>query len=440
MARAILSSEIGDEGTATRVLEAAFDGDPRLDYARGRWRLVYRPAPDGAPEPGGEPERALLLLDGARPDRGKPFVLRSIAVIRLGGERVVSACAGDLVPGADPSELRSGVREALEGAIPVVHDPPGALAALERWLDEPLDAPVSLRRLAHRRLGLPSDHSLEALAARLGLAWRETGDPIDSAEALEACLQALRGPRESLATLREACRTGSPPVPWRRYAFDRAFLREIPATPGTYRFFDEAGRLLYVGKSANLRRRVGSYFREGLTRTARVQALLDSLHRVEIEPTGSDLEAVLREAAAIAKRRPERNVQRRHHPRAGRPDRLGSILVLEPAWPPHALRAFLIRDGSLLERVFVGPRGGGLRRIERILEERFFDPRPGPSTRRPTPVDLELVARWLATHRDRAVAFDPTHLRNAREVVLRLRWFLETGALRDPDGAPTVPR
>lgn len=42
---------------------------------------------------------------------------------------------------------------------------------------------------------------------------------------------------------------------------------EIPTNPGVYRWFDEAGRVLYVGKAKNLRARLSSYF-----------APLDSLH------------------------------------------------------------------------------------------------------------------------------------------------------------------
>jgi len=88
----------------------------------------------------------------------------------------------------------------------------------------------------------------------------------------------------------------------------------------------------------------------------------------------------------------------------------------------------------------LGPRGGGLRRIERVLRDEFFDPREGPRTKRSRPVDVELVARWLSEHRDKAVAFDPTHLKTADEVVSRLRWFLERGALHDPEGSPILPR
>ena len=42
---------------------------------------------------------------------------------------------------------------------------------------------------------------------------------------------------------------------------------EIPTNPGVYRWFDETGRVLYVGKAKNLRARLSSYF-----------APLDSLH------------------------------------------------------------------------------------------------------------------------------------------------------------------
>ena len=55
-------------------------------------------------------------------------------------------------------------------------------------------------------------------------------------------------------------------------------------------------------------------------------------------------------------------------------------------------------------------------------------------------LDVELVVRWLAANRDRVVAFDPTDLRTSREVIERLRWFLDQGGPFDTDGSPTMPR
>ncbi|MDH3592985.1 MAG: hypothetical protein OER88_13955, partial [Planctomycetota bacterium] len=166
----------------------------------------------------------------------------------------------------------------------------------------------------------------------------------------------------------------------------------------------------------------------------------ERLHSFEVEVTGSELEATLHEACVIARETPAKNVQRAVHPRADRLTRPQSILILEPGRPPAILTAFLIRDGRWLGRVAIGPRGGGLKQMRRLLEDRFFSMPDGPSDAPGDPVDLELVTRWLAAHRDDAVAFDPTDLKNADEVILRLEYFLRQGGPTDPDGHPVLGR
>ena len=433
LAGEVLAARLTDEATATRILAAAFDSDPRLRYDGSRWHLAEFDRAEGT-------DVVFLSIDGERPAPGRPFELRAFAAVRVAAGRVVTACAGDPTDASGAGELRASAVEAIEGATPVLHDAPGALEAFEAWLGEPLPRVVSLRRLGRLRAGLPARHPLEDLAAKLGVPFRDSADPARMAEILEACLERLRRSAESVAQLVEASSAGAPPIPWNRYAFDRTWLRSVPRAAGTYRFLDERGDLLYVGKSRDLQRRLASYFREAAPRGARVQRLLDTLHRIEVAPTGSDLDAVLREAAEIARKRPSANVQRHHHPTSGRGARFESILILEPAWPPLALRAFLIHGGEWVDVVPIGPRGGGLRRIERLLDERCFDPRPAPASRAPRPVEVELITRWLAAHRDRAVAFDPTHLRSAAEVVARLRWFLGAGTLGVDGAGPVIPR
>jgi hypothetical protein len=443
LARGLLATSVPDEPTARKVLEAAFSGDPRLRYEDGAWRLSSDPA--ASPAPGAlpsapEPDRALLFVEGGRPARGEPYRLTTVAALRLSNDDVVSACGGDVAEGPAGNRLRRTVLEVLDGAVPIIHDPPGSMRALEEWLGEPLAAPISLRRLAHERLGLSARHDLEQLAAHLGLPWMESEDPLEMADTLDSCLQSLRQPGERLYELRLAQGEGPPPLDWSRYAFNREFLRNVPRVAGTYRFLDAQGKLVYVGKSKNLNRRLGSYFRESGQRSERVQKLVDAVHRIEYEAAGSDLEAMLREAESICRDRPESNVQRRIAPRGGRAERMHSILILEPAESPLVLRAFLIREGRLLGRVGIGPRGGGLRRIQRLLDDHFFSVPTGPTPAGGPDLEVEVVVRWLAANRERVVAFDPTELRTSQEVVDRLQWFLSQGSPFDPDGQPVLRR
>ncbi len=443
LAQNLLSTRTADEVRARRLLETGFGGDPRLVYENGCWTTTDEPLHD---EPVVatetiEPERVLVFIRGFRPDPAQPFQIKTVSALRLRGDEVLGACGGDPVDGPYGNRLRGALLELLDGAIPVTHAPPAAVRALEQWLEEPLSAPISLRRLGRDRVGLALNHELEDLVARLGLDWREGDDPLEMADTLDACLIALRRPDEPLQSLRKGGAHGIKPIDWSRYAFNREFLRRIPRVPGTYRFYDDRGNLLYVGKSKNLNQRIGSYFRDERQRAERVQRLIDRVHRIEYEAAGSDLEAMLREAEQIRMDQPIANVQRRIRSRRGRAERLRAILILEPAAPPHVLRAFLIREGRLIDRVPIGPRGGGLARIRRGLDDHYFSVPAGPAPIDDGPdLDVEVVVRWLAANRDRVVAFDPTDLKTSREVIERLRWFLSQGDLFDPDGAPIVER
>lgn len=49
-----------------------------------------------------------------------------------------------------------------------------------------------------------------------------------------------------------------PPKPLKE-RFGKGFFQNLPREPGVYFFFDEDGRLIYLGKAKSLRDRVGSY-------------------------------------------------------------------------------------------------------------------------------------------------------------------------------------
>ena len=163
LARELLSLTVADEQQATRVLSAAFVGDPRLVYDDGAWR----PAAPAAVAPPGtaaplvpQPDVAFVLVIGARPAPRSPFILTAVAASRRRGETIVAACGGEASSPATAPELKSQLRALVEGARIVLHAPPGGLGALESFIEEPLVDPLPLPLLARRRLHKPALHSL----------------------------------------------------------------------------------------------------------------------------------------------------------------------------------------------------------------------------------------------------------------------------------------
>jgi predicted GIY-YIG superfamily endonuclease len=92
---------------------------------------------------------------------------------------------------------------------------------------------------------------------------------------------------------------------WRR-AGER-ICRDAPATPGVYVLKDADGGALYVGKAANLRRRLRAHFADRRWRA--IKPGMSRAYDAEWQAVGSELEALLREAALIETLQPPLNVQ-----------------------------------------------------------------------------------------------------------------------------------
>src|SRR5207247_10760610 len=95
------------------------------------------------------------------------------------------------------------------------------------------------------------------------------------------------------ARLEEAEGHASRPVDFTAYGFTREDLSRIPSRPGIYRFLGDEKKLLYVGKSRDLRRRVSSYFRPVAPNHGRRGGLLDVIRDLEWATTPSEREALL---------------------------------------------------------------------------------------------------------------------------------------------------
>lgn len=87
-----------------------------------------------------------------------------------------------------------------------------------------------------------------------------------------------------------------------------AKVSALPKEPGVYKFMDEAGRVIYVGKAKNLKNRVGSYLSDSIPLGSKTKLLVDNIRNLEVIPVQSELEALLLEAKLIKAHKPKFNV------------------------------------------------------------------------------------------------------------------------------------
>ncbi len=122
----------------------------------------------------------------------------------------------------------------------------------------------------------------------------------------------------------------------------------IPDAPGSYQFKDREGRVIYVGKAASLRSRVGSYFQDprGLApRTAQMVASAESVEWIQVR---NEVEALMLEYSLIKQHRPRFNIRLRD-------DKSYPFLAvtLDDEWP----RAMVMRGRKRKGVRYFGPYG-----------------------------------------------------------------------------------
>ncbi|GAB2589358.1 UvrABC system protein C [Paractinoplanes abujensis] len=85
----------------------------------------------------------------------------------------------------------------------------------------------------------------------------------------------------------------------------------IPEAPGVYRFRDQTGRVIYVGKAKNLRNRLNSYFADTWSLHARTQQMVTTAASVDWVTVGTEVEALQLEFSWIKEFDPRFNVKYR---------------------------------------------------------------------------------------------------------------------------------
>lgn len=120
----------------------------------------------------------------------------------------------------------------------------------------------------------------------------------------------------------------------------KAISDHIPHEPGVYRFLDEEGIILYVGKAKSLKNRLTSYFGDKKHQQYKTVLLTRNAHKIEYTVVATEHDALLLENSLIKKFQPRYNVMLKDG------KSYTYICIKNEAFPRVFFTRRMIRDGS----------------------------------------------------------------------------------------------
>jgi DNA polymerase-3 subunit epsilon len=182
-------------------------------------------------------------------------------------------------------------------------------------------------KLSRRLFPEHARHNLDALIDRHGLNCSARHRALGDARVLRDLWSKLQReiPAAEFAAAAAHAVLSQPKLPAQLPA---GLADELPESPGVYRFFGEAGELLYIGRGNSLRAKILSQLAEPRV-GSREQKLAAQVQRVDWRETAGELGAMLLETEWINSQEPRYN----RHPRSGlesvtlRPDASGRVSI-----------------------------------------------------------------------------------------------------------------
>lgn len=182
--------------------------------------------------------------------------------------------------------------------------------------------PLCTVKLSRRLYPAFTRHNLDALIGRHALAVSDRHRALGDARLIHQFLGvAFREHGETIVNATIADLVKRPALPPHLPA---AQVDALAEAPGVYRFYDENGLLLYVGKSVNVRSRVLSHFSSDHS-SAKEMRLAQQVRHVEVTTTAGELGALLLENREIKQHAPTLNRRQR------RADNLLSLQLADDA-------------------------------------------------------------------------------------------------------------
>ncbi len=87
-----------------------------------------------------------------------------------------------------------------------------------------------------------------------------------------------------------------------------SILKTLPSNPGVYQYFDKDGKIIYIGKAKNLKKRVLSYFNKNTSLPGKVRVLVAKIADIRWIAVESESDALLLENNMIKEYQPRYNI------------------------------------------------------------------------------------------------------------------------------------
>ena len=84
-------------------------------------------------------------------------------------------------------------------------------------------------------------------------------------------------------------------------------ITNITSRPGIYQFLNDKSNIIYIGKAANLKKRIASYFNK-TSNTIKTTKLVENIADIQIIITKNEEEALILENTLIKKHKPKYNI------------------------------------------------------------------------------------------------------------------------------------
>lgn len=134
-------------------------------------------------------------------------------------------------------------------------------------------------------------------------------------------------------------------------------IKLLPESPGVYRFLNEEGTVIYVGKAKNLKRRVSQYFQATRQQSRKTAVMVAHIARIQHTVVNNEQDALLLENNLIKQFQPKYNIllkDGKTYP---------WICVRQEMFPRVFMTRRFVRDGSL----YFGPYGS-VQHARQLLE------------------------------------------------------------------------